>query len=123
MPVLYAVQNDEDIGENAENDQQEEQILHNNGQNGHVEESMETVLLRVHTTALNAATDLNIYMQLGIHICCFACHSECNNMCEGNLAEHIAGNFTDHLIIMHFLQYHPTASSVALWHNSNLRTF
>ena len=84
---------------------------------------MEIVLLRVHTTALDEAIDHNIYMQLGVHLCCLYCHSGCNNMCEGNLDEHMADHFTDHLIIMHVHQYHPSADSVALWHNSTLRTY
>ena len=117
---MYAVENGEDV---EEIDEQPEEIHHINGLNGPIDEPVDTQLLIVHSTALNPDIELNIYLQLGIHLSCYACHSECNNLCDGNLAQHIHGNYTDHLLIMHFVHIHPAVTSVALWHNSALRNF
>ena len=120
MPVIYSVENGEDVEEIYE---QPEEILHINGLNGPIDEPVDTQLLIVHSTAAASDIGLNIYLQLGIHISCYACHSECNDLCDGNHAQHIRGHYTDHLLIMHFVHFHPAVTSIALWHNSALRNF
>ena len=94
---------------------------------GHIYEngvSMDTVLFRVHVTAIDDAVEHNIYVApLGVHLCCVICHESCNNVCQENLEQHISGHLTDHSIVMHILLHHHQAQAYALWHNSMIRTF
>ena len=115
MPVIYESEDGEEI--------EVEEILQINGINGLVDEPVDTQLLIVHSTAANTDIQLNIYLQLGIHLSCYACHSECNDLCDGNNAQHIHGNYTDHQLILHFQIFHPAVTSIAIWHNSALRNF
>ena len=86
--------------------------------------SMDTVLFRVHVTAIDDAIEHNIYAApLGVHLCCYICHESCNNVCQENLEQHISGHLTDHSIVMHILLHHHQAQAYALWHNSMIRTF
>ena len=115
MPVIYQSEDGEEI--------EVEQVLQINEINGVVDEPVDTQLIIVHSTAANTDIQLNIYLQLGIHLSCYACHSECNELCDGNNGQHIHGNYTDHLLIMHFLHFHPEVTTIAIWHNSALRNF
>ena len=115
MPVIYQSEDGEEIDV--------EQVLQINELNGVVDEPVDTQLIIVHSTAANTDIQLNIYLQHGIHLSCYACHSECNELCDGNNSRHIHGNYTDHLLIMHFQIFHPAATSIAIWHNSALRNF
>ena len=115
MPVIYQSEDGEEI--------EVEQVLQINEINGVVDEPVDTQLIIVHSTAANTDIQLNIYLQHGIHLSCYACHSECNELCDGNNSRHIHGNYTDHLLIMHFLHFHPAVTRIAIWHNSALRNF
>ena len=62
MPVIYSVENGEDVEEIYE---QPEEILQINGLNGPIDEPVDTQLLIVHSTAAASDIGLNIYLQLG----------------------------------------------------------